>query len=314
MDQYRSPADQSDGSPDRTWAAGAPGSARQYPGPTLDEQDVPASQSLPRQVSGGRGLLSGVVPLSALVAAMAYAYSQRLALGAVFEGRNPQHVPGGTLHAGIPGDRVIYTSWLGVACLAAALLVFILELARAGGAARAVAGFGALAGGSGLILGYLGSSEYYPVTEWQAREYTDLLLNLIAVAALVYVAARPRRTPDRPPAPFTAGPTRPIRSPGPHTTDGWPYGGSGYAQPVQAAGTNGLAIASLVLGILWLYWLGSLLAVVFGHIALGQIRRAGGPQSGRGLALAGVILGWVGLAVLAAGVAVLVSASGDSYG
>lgn len=63
--------------------------------------------------------------------------------------------------------------------------------------------------------------------------------------------------------------------------------------------TNGLAVASLVLGILWIYWLGSLLAVVFGHVALHQIRKANGWQYGQGLAMAGTVLGWVGLAVLA---------------
>jgi hypothetical protein len=64
-----------------------------------------------------------------------------------------------------------------------------------------------------------------------------------------------------------------------------------YANP----GTNGLAIAALVLGILWLYWVGSILAVIFGHIALSQIRHTG--QRGRGLAIAGLVLGYVGLAL-----------------
>jgi hypothetical protein len=51
-----------------------------------------------------------------------------------------------------------------------------------------------------------------------------------------------------------------------------------------------------VLGILWLYWVGSILAVIFGHIALSQVRRTG--QGGRGLAIAGLVLGYVGLALL----------------
>lgn len=59
--------------------------------------------------------------------------------------------------------------------------------------------------------------------------------------------------------------------------------------------TNGLAVASLVLGILWLFWLGSLLAVVFGHVAKRQIERSGGAERGEGLAVAGLVLGWVGL-------------------
>ena len=41
--------------------------------------------------------------------------------------------------------------------------------------------------------------------------------------------------------------------------------------------------------------LGSILAVVFGHVALGQIARTPG-QSGRGLAVAGIVLGYLGLA------------------
>jgi hypothetical protein len=62
-------------------------------------------------------------------------------------------------------------------------------------------------------------------------------------------------------------------------------------------GTNGLAIAALVLGILWLYWVGSILAVVFGHIALSQIHHS--RQGGRGMAIAGLVLGYVGLGILA---------------
>jgi len=65
---------------------------------------------------------------------------------------------------------------------------------------------------------------------------------------------------------------------------------------VQNKGTNGLAIASLVLGIIWIYWLGSILAVIFGHVALSQIARSG--QNGRGLAIAGLVLGWIGVGVL----------------
>jgi len=58
--------------------------------------------------------------------------------------------------------------------------------------------------------------------------------------------------------------------------------------------TNGLAIASLVLGIVWFWWLGSILAVVLGYVALGQIERRN--EGGRGLAIAGIVLGFVGIA------------------
>jgi Domain of unknown function (DUF4190) len=59
--------------------------------------------------------------------------------------------------------------------------------------------------------------------------------------------------------------------------------------------TNGFAVAALVLGILWIYWIGSLLALIFGLIAKGQIDRSGGTESGRGMAIAGIVLGLVGL-------------------
>ena len=68
-----------------------------------------------------------------------------------------------------------------------------------------------------------------------------------------------------------------------------PYGPGG-AKP-----TNGLAIASLVLSIIWLAGLGSVLAVIFGIVARRQIRASGGRQGGEGLALAGTLIGVVGV-------------------
>lgn len=76
-------------------------------------------------------------------------------------------------------------------------------------------------------------------------------------------------------------------------------GATGIAGAEVAQRTNGLAIASLVLGIVWVWWIGSVLALVFGYIAKGQIERSGGREGGRGLAIAGIVLGWVGVAFLA---------------
>lgn len=69
-------------------------------------------------------------------------------------------------------------------------------------------------------------------------------------------------------------------------------GQSPYAPQAPQRRTNGLAIASLILGLTGFITCGftSILAVVFGHVSLGQIRRDG--SDGRGLALAGTILGW----------------------
>ncbi len=62
-------------------------------------------------------------------------------------------------------------------------------------------------------------------------------------------------------------------------------------------GTNGLAIASLILGIVWVFGVGAILALIFGIVALRQIDRTPG-QGGRGLAIAGIVLGGVGIAGL----------------
>jgi hypothetical protein len=75
-----------------------------------------------------------------------------------------------------------------------------------------------------------------------------------------------------------------------------------FSQPPQPGGSavpspiNRLAIASLVFGILWLFWLGSILALIFGYLARKQIRERG--EGGENLALAGIVLGWVGIVLL----------------
>lgn len=61
---------------------------------------------------------------------------------------------------------------------------------------------------------------------------------------------------------------------------------NGYYPGLQV-GTNPWAIASLVLGIFGT----AIFAVIAGHLALSQIRRTG--ESGRGLAIAGLILGYL---------------------
>lgn len=64
---------------------------------------------------------------------------------------------------------------------------------------------------------------------------------------------------------------------------------------MQVRQTNALAIVSLISGILgWtlLPFLGSLAAIVTGHIARGQIRREPTRYDGDGLAIGGLVLGW----------------------
>jgi hypothetical protein len=62
--------------------------------------------------------------------------------------------------------------------------------------------------------------------------------------------------------------------------------------------TNGLAVASLLLGVLWLAGIGSVLALVFGYRARREIKNSGGSQKGSTLATVGIVLGWVGVGML----------------
>ncbi|MGB8198045.1 MAG: DUF4190 domain-containing protein [Acidimicrobiales bacterium] len=75
-----------------------------------------------------------------------------------------------------------------------------------------------------------------------------------------------------------------------------PMGQVTYVQQIQTQSTNGLAIASMVLGIVWVWWIGSILALIFGFVARRQIRERG--QRGDGMAIAGIVLGCVGAATL----------------
>lgn len=96
------------------------------------------------------------------------------------------------------------------------------------------------------------------------------------------------------------GPGTPPQPPGP--PQGPPAGQQpGYGGPAgqyQAPRTNGLAVTSLVLGILWVCGLGSILAVIFGHVAMSQINKSNGAQQGKGLAIAGLVLGYLGVSSL----------------
>jgi Domain of unknown function (DUF4190)/Domain of unknown function (DUF1707) len=84
-------------------------------------------------------------------------------------------------------------------------------------------------------------------------------------------------------------------------------------QYVMPRRTNGLAVASLACGVgqVFFWFLAAIPAVVLGHMARRQIRRTG--EDGAGMALAGLILGWIGIAltvVFALGVVALVAVAG----
>ena len=78
----------------------------------------------------------------------------------------------------------------------------------------------------------------------------------------------------------------------------------------QPARTSGTAITSLVFGIItWvgLPFLGALVAVICGHVARGEIRRMpAGSIEGDGMAIAGLILGYVQLGLFLIGILIFV--------
>ena len=72
--------------------------------------------------------------------------------------------------------------------------------------------------------------------------------------------------------------------------------GYGYPAPPQPPpSTDGFAIAALVFGIIG----GILFAVIFGLVALSRIKKSEGRKTGRGLAIAGLVLSGIWIAVIA---------------
>jgi type IV pilus assembly protein PilA len=73
---------------------------------------------------------------------------------------------------------------------------------------------------------------------------------------------------------------------------------SSPAAPSAPAQTSGKAIVSLICGLFFFFFPISIVAIVFGHLSLSEIRKSAGRLEGDGLAIAGLVLGYAGLAVL----------------
>lgn len=69
------------------------------------------------------------------------------------------------------------------------------------------------------------------------------------------------------------------------------------AQTVEP-GTSSKAIASLIGGFFSLFPPAAILAIVLGHIARSEIRKSSGRLKGKGMALAGLILGYLGVLIV----------------
>ena len=90
-----------------------------------------------------------------------------------------------------------------------------------------------------------------------------------------------------------------------------PYHAGYY--PVPPAPTSGVAVASLICGIAEFFTLGiaAVPAVILGHVARSNIKRTG--ERGDGLAIAGLVLGYLGIACWALFLIVLLAASSQQH-
>ena len=122
--------------------------------------------------------------------------------------------------------------------------------------------------------------------------------------------------PTPPPAPGYGAPTPPpppaYGQPAPaygETAPAYGQPAPAYGQP-PAAKTNTLAIISLIAsiaGIVILWGIGSIAGVICGHISLSQIKKTG--EQGRGMAIAGLIVGYAGIVLAIIGVIVAIALS-----
>jgi hypothetical protein len=108
--------------------------------------------------------------------------------------------------------------------------------------------------------------------------------------------AYPTSPPAQPGYPTSPGPyaTGQGGYPPPQPQPGYAPGYPGYPAPVMmpAQHTNGMAIASLVLSLCGLgCGVAGLVGAILGHVARRQIRERG--EGGDGMALAGIIVGWI---------------------
>jgi type IV pilus assembly protein PilA len=62
--------------------------------------------------------------------------------------------------------------------------------------------------------------------------------------------------------------------------------------------TSGKAIGSLIAGIFFLFLPASIVAVILGHLSLSEIKKSAGHIKGKGLATAGLVLGYMGIAFI----------------
>jgi len=134
-----------------------------------------------------------------------------------------------------------------------------------------------IAGAAGLLANTFG---------YAASGLVGIVLSIAGIVVAVLVANSVGGGPARGIATVLA-PASAASSPG-------SYSGSdaAYAAIARPESTNGFAVSALIFGLIG----GTILPIVFGHVALAQIGRTG--ERGRGMAIAGLILGYLSLTVV----------------
>ncbi|MFZ0522396.1 MAG: DUF4190 domain-containing protein [Candidatus Acidiferrales bacterium] len=82
-----------------------------------------------------------------------------------------------------------------------------------------------------------------------------------------------------------------------HAASAAPAPAAAPVPPVDVP-TSGKAIASLICGIFTLFLPASIAAIILGHLSLSDIRRSAGRLGGRGVAIAGLVLGYAGIVLI----------------
>jgi hypothetical protein len=107
-------------------------------------------------------------------------------------------------------------------------------------------------------------------------------------------------------------PPPPAPPPG-YTPPGYTPAGYGYGYPT-APRTDGMAIAALVCGVAGFVACGipSIVGLILGFVSRSRIKQSGGRLSGGGMAMAGIVLGFVWIGLIVAYVVLLVALGGFS--